>query len=53
MDPNINLKEVLEAHLKWIRGESDGKRADLSVADLYVADLSGANLSRGRPLGRC
>ena len=46
MDPNINLKEVLEAHLKWIRGESDGKRAGLSGADLSGANLSGANLSR-------
>ena len=45
MDPNINLKEVLEAHLKWIRGESDGKRADLSWANLSRADLSWANLS--------
>ena len=51
MDPNINLKEVLEAHLKWLRGESGGKRANLSRSDLsgaylYGANLSGANLSR-------
>ena len=56
MDPNINLKEVLEKHLKWLRVESDGKRAelhmanlsgaDLSGADLPMANLSGANLSR-------
>ena len=51
MDPNINLKEVLEAHLKWIRGESDGKRADLSWANLSRADLSWANLSRANLSG--
>lgn len=38
-------------HLKWLRGENGGKRADLSEADLSRADLSradlfGANLSR-------
>lgn len=50
MDNGINVKEVLDAHLKWIRGESGGKRADLSGAELsgaylYGADLSGAYLS--------
>ena len=44
------LKEILDKHLKWLRREPDGKRADLSGAylsgaDLSSADLSGANLS--------
>ena len=51
MDPNINLKEVLEKHLKWLCGESGGKRADLSGADLSRADLSRANLSRANLSG--
>ena len=38
------LKKILEDHLKWIRNEVGGKRADLSGADLSGADLSGANL---------
>ena len=39
------LKEILDKHLKWIRGEDGGERADLSRANLYGADLSRANLS--------
>ena len=39
------LKNILDKHLKWLRGENGGKRADLSRADLSRADLSGANLS--------
>lgn len=48
------LNKILELHKKWLNGEEDGERADLSNADLkYVnlrgtdlrcADLSGANL---------
>ena len=43
-------------HLKWLRGENGGKRADLSEADLSRADLSradlfGANLSRADLFG--
>ena len=45
MDNKINLKEVLDKHLKWIRGEDGGERADLSGADLYGANLSWADLS--------
>ena len=47
---------VLEKHLKWLRSEDGGERANLSEAslsmanlsraDLSVANLSGANLSR-------
>ena len=45
------LKDILDKHLKWLRGEDGGERANLSRADLYGADLSratlsGANLSR-------
>ena len=39
------IKEILELHAKWWRGEPGGKRADLSGADLSGADLSGAVLS--------
>ena len=45
MDNGINVKEVLEAHLKWLRGESGGKRANLSRANLSRANLSRADLS--------
>ena len=44
-----NLKEVLEAHKRWLReddGWTENDRADLSGADLRWADLSGAYLSR-------
>ena len=40
------LQTVLDKHLKWLRGESGGERANLSRANLYGADLSGADLSR-------
>ena len=39
------LKNILDKHLKWIRGENGGKRADLSGANLFGANLSRANLS--------
>ena len=38
------LKEILEKHKKWLRGEEGGENADLSCADLSGSDLSGANL---------
>lgn len=34
------LKDILDKHLKWLRGEDGGERANLSWADL----------SRGRPV---
>ena len=45
------LKNILDKHFKWLRGENGGKRANLSRADLSGANLSranlfGANLSR-------
>ena len=42
----MELKNILDKHLKWLRNESGGERADLSGADLYGANLCGANLSR-------
>src|SRR5208337_2167936 len=39
------LKQILEVHAKWVKGES-GSRADLSKMDLSGADLSEADLSR-------
>lgn len=38
----MDLKEILEKHKKWLRGDDGGERADLSRADLYGANLSGA-----------
>ena len=50
------LKNILDKHFKWLRGENGGKRANLfganlSRADLSGADLSGANLSRANLFG--
>ncbi len=39
------LAAILAAHGAWVRGDKDGKRADLSGADLRRADLNGADLS--------
>ena len=38
------LKKILDKHLKWLRNEKGGSRANLSGANLYGADLSRANL---------
>ena len=38
------LIEILDKHLKWLRGEDGGERADLSYADLRSADLRSADL---------
>ena len=42
---NKEIKEILDKHLKWLRNEAGGSRADLSGANLPGADLSGADLS--------
>ena len=39
------IRDVLEAHARWLRGEADGSRANLSRANLSRANLSGADLS--------
>ena len=41
----MDLKSILEKHLKWLRNEEGGEWANLSGANLSWADLSGANLS--------
>lgn len=48
MEPK-KLKECLEKHLKWLKGEDGGERADLCGANLcganlYKADLCEANM---------
>lgn len=40
------IKEILEAHAKWVRGEEGGERANLMNADLTGVDLTGADLTR-------
>ena len=41
----VKLKDILEKHLKWLRDENGGERANLSGANLSGANLFGANLS--------
>lgn len=41
----MTISEVLNKHLKWLRGENGGQRASLSFMDLSNMDLRGANLS--------
>ena len=41
------LKIVLDNHCKWLNGDNDGKKANLSGANLSWANLSGANLQIG------
>lgn len=42
----MNIKDILDKHAAWLRGEPEGVKADLSGADLSGADLSGAKLLR-------
>ena len=39
------LNEIIELHVKWLRGEKGGNYADLRGADLRGANLRGADLS--------
>jgi len=39
------IKEILNLHQKWLKGEDGGKRADFRHADLSGADLRFANLT--------
>ena len=41
----MDLKKILEDHLKWLMEEEGGRRANLSEADLSRANLSRADLS--------
>ena len=43
---DIKLANILELHLKWLRSEKGGVRANLSDANLSRANLSRADLSR-------
>ena len=45
------LKAILGKHLKWLRGEDGGERADLSGANLFEANLFEANLFRANLSG--
>ena len=45
------LKEIIEKHGKWLKGEEGGERANLSGAYLSRANLSGAYLSRANLSG--
>ena len=45
------LKAILGKHLKWLRGEDGGERANLSGAYLFEANLSGADLSEAYLFG--
>ena len=42
---NVELKNILYLHLKWLQGEPCGVKANLRGADLRGAHLYGANLS--------
>jgi hypothetical protein len=41
----LNLKSILEKHLKQINNEEGGEKANLIGANLKGADLKGANLT--------
>lgn len=42
---NLELKEILDKHLKWLRGEEGGERADLRGEDLRDANLCDAKIA--------
>ena len=46
-----DIVRTLELHQKWLAGEPDGVRADLSEANLRGANLSGADLSEANLRG--
>lgn len=47
----MNIKDILDKHAAWLRGEPEGVKADLTGADLTGADLSKANLSKANLSG--
>ena len=38
------LDEILEKHIKWLREDPAGERADMSYADMSETNMSGANM---------
>ena len=40
----MNIKDILDKHAAWLRGEPEGVKADLTGANLSKANLSKANL---------
>ena len=42
----MNIKDILDKHAAWLRGEPEGVKADLTGANLTGADLSKADLSK-------
>ena len=45
------LEKVLDLHKKWLRGEAEGKLANLRNANLIDANLHGANLRGANLIG--
>ena len=41
----MNIKDILDKHAAWLRGEPEGVKADLTGANLTGADLTGAHLA--------
>lgn len=39
----MDIKEILEKHVKWLRGEEGGERANLYGVDLHGMDLRDAD----------
>ena len=39
----MNISETIKLHEKWLKGDSDGVKANLSRADLSDANLRGAD----------
>lgn len=47
----MNIKDILDKHAAWLRGEPEGVKADLTGANLSKANLSWANLSKANLTG--
>lgn len=46
----MNIKDILDKHAAWLRGEPEGVKADLTGANLSKANLSKANLFEAKLL---
>ena len=46
----VNIKEILEKHMKWLKDEKDGERANLSGANLSGAKIEIGLLDKFFPL---